>query len=317
MRTNGRPVDELLVQADLACFRLDDPDQPIPLLSMISFVRTASWVEGPDFPSRVVSSSSVRDLGMIGGVALSADNVRGAIAGVTEALSHHVTHDMITIRPVPGGVIVRECWGMRSDDETRHIVQQYVAALIQALCASSGATRPLFEYVALVPHPVHGVAHLRQWFGEHVVASRDGALELSISARVADRPLRLNEPSRPIRRPRSGPPLPRGQGSLIPSSKIVVAEMLSNGAPTVESLAAAAGLSVRTLQRRLAEEGTTFSRLLEGVRREHAISHLAGGDTAAREIAAALGYERQSSLTRAVRRWTGVTPRSMRRHGKT
>jgi hypothetical protein len=46
------------------------------------------------------------------------------------------------------------------EQHLRHVVQQYVAALIQALCVRSGAALPMFERVALVPHPVHGLAHL-------------------------------------------------------------------------------------------------------------------------------------------------------------
>jgi AraC-like DNA-binding protein len=56
----------------------------------------------------------------------------------------------------------------------------------------------------------------------------------------------------------------------------------------------------------------TFSNLVEDVRREHAIAGLAAGQSSAAEIAALLGYKHQSSLTRAVRRWSGATPRTMR-----
>jgi AraC-like DNA-binding protein len=312
MRANGRPVEEYLQRADLACFPLDDPDQPIPLLSMIAFVRAASLIEGPDLPCKVVSSSSVRQLGRLGRVALSASTVRDAIARVTAALSAHTTHDMITMRSMPGRVVVRECWGLRSDDETLHIVQQYVAALLQTLCAGSGEATPLFERLALVSHPMHGVGHLRPWFGESVAGSADGSLEIHISERVADRPLHRGGFSRTARTPLPRTSLPRGKESLTASSRIVIAAMLSTGMPTAERLAAAAGLSVRTFQRRLAEEGATFSRVLESVRRDKALADLAGTDRSAGEIAASLGYERQSSLTRAVRRWAGEPPRGVR-----
>jgi hypothetical protein len=41
-------------------------------------------------------------------------------------------------------------------------------------------------------------------------------------------------------------------------------------------------------------------------------AELAAGDQSTGEIAASLGYQRQSSLTRAVRRWSGTTPRQLR-----
>jgi AraC-like DNA-binding protein len=109
----------------------------------------------------------------------------------------------------------------------------------------------------------------------------------------------------------------RGDGSLSGSARLVVAAMLSEGAPTIERVAAAAGPSVRTLQRRLATEGTTFSHLLEAERRDQAVAGLASGGLTANEIASLLGYGHQSSLTRAVRRWTGQPPKTIIRPDKT
>jgi AraC-like DNA-binding protein len=49
------------------------------------------------------------------------------------------------------------------------------------------------------------------------------------------------------------------------------------------------------------------------VRRDLALAGLAEGGLTACEVATALGYAQQSSLTRAVRRWTGTSPRRMTR----
>jgi AraC-like DNA-binding protein len=68
---------------------------------------------------------------------------------------------------------------------------------------------------------------------------------------------------------------------------------------------------VRTLQRRLAAEGTSFSALVEGVRREAALTGIAGPASMA-DLSAQIGYANQSSLTRAVRRWTGAPPVALR-----
>jgi AraC-like DNA-binding protein len=55
-------------------------------------------------------------------------------------------------------------------------------------------------------------------------------------------------------------------------------------------LATAAGVSVHTLQRRLGEEGTSFSRVLEAERRDLALAGLAEAGLTAGEVASALGY---------------------------
>ncbi|RST87407.1 AraC family transcriptional regulator [Aquibium carbonis] len=311
MQAAGRPVDALLREVDLSYYPFDDPDMPIPLRPAIAFVVRASRLEGPDLSYRVVSKESVPALGRIGRIALGSGSVREAIDRVAAALPFHSTYVVISVHPVHGGVMMREAWGLRLDDETRHFVQQYVAALIQALCAHAGAATPVFGRVALMPHPVHGLSHLRPFLGETVEPSRDGTLELFVPAEVANRSLRLASSPPSLAGIAAGSTPLRGDGSLSGSARLVVAAMLSDGTPTIERLAAAGGLSVRTFQRRLAEENTTFSHLLGSVRHELAVASLAGGGQTASEVASRLGYGQQSSLTRAVRRWTGLPPRTI------
>jgi len=74
------------------------------------------------------------------------------------------------------------------------------------------------------------------------------------------------------------------------------------------------GLSVRTLQRRLASSGRSWSDVVEAFRRDEAVRLLAG-PTPLVEITARLGYREQTSFTRAFRRWTGQTPAQWRRSG--
>lgn len=91
-----------------------------------------------------------------------------------------------------------------------------------------------------------------------------------------------------------------------------VAALLAEGLPTVGALAARMECSVRTLQRRLMRQGTSFSALLEDVRRERALQGLGDRTLPLGALSASLGYSRQSALTRAVRRWTGAAPRQLR-----
>ena len=72
-------------------------------------------------------------------------------------------------------------------------------------------------------------------------------------------------------------------------------------------------VSVRTLQRRLADEGTTFVDVLDALRREMALHHLDNPQTPLHEIAYLTGFSDQTALTRAVGRWTGMSPRDYRK----
>jgi AraC-like DNA-binding protein len=93
---------------------------------------------------------------------------------------------------------------------------------------------------------------------------------------------------------------------------MLMAGMLPSETPTIQQLAAAAGQSVRTFQRRLLDEGTAFSLLLDDVRHDPALKEIAARQVTLSSLSASLGYSRQAALTRAVRRWTGRTPTELR-----
>ncbi|MCB9596855.1 MAG: AraC family transcriptional regulator ligand-binding domain-containing protein [Sandaracinaceae bacterium] len=84
--------------------------------------------------------------------------------------------------------------------------------------------------------------------------------------------------------------------------------------PTLESAAARLRVSPRTLQRRLAAEGTHVAELLSGIRRERAARLLREGRDIA-EVAYLLGYASSASFHRAFRAWFGTTPAAWRDEG--
>jgi AraC-like DNA-binding protein len=86
----------------------------------------------------------------------------------------------------------------------------------------------------------------------------------------------------------------------------VVRRALEQGSESVGSTAIALGMSARSLQRRLAETGTSYTGVVDGVRRELALQ-LVGGRPAS-EVAFLLGFSRPAAFFRAFRRWTGTTP---------
>jgi AraC-like DNA-binding protein len=67
-------------------------------------------------------------------------------------------------------------------------------------------------------------------------------------------------------------------------------------------------MSVRTLQRKLVSEGTTFREVLETAQSQLAQAYLANPKVSIGEVATLLGFSDSSSFNRAFRRWTGHTP---------
>jgi len=91
-----------------------------------------------------------------------------------------------------------------------------------------------------------------------------------------------------------------------------IASSLAGGDPTVARAAEAAGMSVRTLQRRLMDFGLTYRQLLDEVRLEMACGLMERSEANLAETAVALGYSDPAHFTRAFERWTGEAPSAFR-----
>ena len=91
-----------------------------------------------------------------------------------------------------------------------------------------------------------------------------------------------------------------------------IIELLPAGTPRQASIARELNISLRSMQRNLKLEGTSFNELLDNTRRELAMHYIRETHRHLGEIAYLLGFSEPSSFTRAFRRWTGVTPQQFR-----
>jgi AraC-like DNA-binding protein len=100
-------------------------------------------------------------------------------------------------------------------------------------------------------------------------------------------------------------------GAVVPRLKALLRERLE-GAPGLEEAARALAMSPRSLQRALAEEGSSFRRALDEVRRDEAARLIERG-VALETAATRLGFGEERALWRAFQRWYGTTPAQWRR----
>lgn len=73
----------------------------------------------------------------------------------------------------------------------------------------------------------------------------------------------------------------------------------------LEEIAERFCVSARTLRRRLAEEGTTYQQIVDGLRKDISLQLLASTRLSAKEIAYSLGYSSVNNFRRAFKTWTG------------
>jgi len=100
---------------------------------------------------------------------------------------------------------------------------------------------------------------------------------------------------------------------LIGSVRQAIAALLQSGHPDIGFVAEMTGMSVRSLQRHLQEEGLSYSRIVDESRFEFARRLLRETDLNLVDVALESGYGEAANFTRAFKRWAGVPPKSFRR----
>ncbi|MFD6157815.1 AraC family transcriptional regulator [Nocardia sp. NPDC060256] len=95
--------------------------------------------------------------------------------------------------------------------------------------------------------------------------------------------------------------------------RVAIEGLITHARPDIDAVARTLSIHERTLQRALAAEGTTFTEILDGARRDAAYRLMCETDMPLSRITTLIGLREQSALTRAARRWFGATPQQIRR----
>jgi AraC-like DNA-binding protein len=93
--------------------------------------------------------------------------------------------------------------------------------------------------------------------------------------------------------------------------------VMDGGETSIEAMAKKLGMSARSLQRHLADEGTGYNDLLAQILAEFAKRYLARGTISASEVAYLIGFTEPPAFFKAFKRWTGMTPTEFQQGGAT
>jgi AraC-like DNA-binding protein len=223
------------------------------------------------------------------------------------------SHERLDFAEGPGGGCVTSRFLIPLDAGTLHQAQIHTLALIRSLLGATGRSGRPFLAIRLPPHPRHGLSHLPPDIARVAAAADDGVLTLTIPRALLQRPLIARRiVGGPAVRAEAWERLPGAEIGFVEVIRNLVGEALRDGAPSAERMAQNAGVTLRTLQRRLAAEGTSFRALVEDTRRAIALDRIAQGSEAIGDIALRLGYSSPTSLSRAVRKWADASPRGLR-----
>lgn len=101
-------------------------------------------------------------------------------------------------------------------------------------------------------------------------------------------------------------------GTVTAAVETIVRAFMAHETIHLSKAAAMLGMSRRTLQRKLAEDGTSLAEITDAVRADLALSYLQESRLKVTEIAEILQFSETSALSRAVVRWYGQSPRAIK-----
>jgi AraC-like DNA-binding protein len=193
---------------------------------------------------------------------------------------------------------------------SRHNMEYVVAGIRTALRTMSGRNVAPTK-VAFAHNRNSDVREFERFFGCPVEFGAPSNL-LSISADALRLPLITADPKllRVLRPYCDAAATERNvkPGTMRSAVEAEVEKLLPDGKAKAENVAEALALSLRTLARRLADEGTTYGEVVDQLRSSLATQYLKDPGMSLGQIAWLLGYEGSTSFNHAFKRWTGRSP---------
>lgn len=291
---------------------------PTLVLNLDAFCRlfeeSARQTRNDNFGLRFGIEFDPRDLGLWGYAAISAPTLGAALDTLVELFPLHQQSSVMRLLPVSADLVrfeyrieTAEICDRRQDAE---LTLGQVASLVRSCLGRGWAAEEVhFEH----PRPEGWHEHERA-FGAPVFFSQPtNALLIKTSVLKSPMPthdVRLMEAMRHcLMRLSERKDL---RASVVDRVRAAIRARLPEGSPPIERVAAELRLPVAIIQRELHYDGLSFGALVEGTRRDLAISYLRQRQLSLSEIAFLLGYSELSAFSRAVRRWMGASPRELR-----
>ncbi|MDQ2802494.1 MAG: AraC family transcriptional regulator [Pseudomonadota bacterium] len=304
-------VPALLLRHRIATARLGNPYEPVPLDRWVALLEDVAECTGDRLLGMHVGESfRPEHSGPVGLLFVSAPTLRVALDRFS--CSFKVWQSATRI-DVVCGTETTSCsyqiedaaiWPRRQDSELSLAV---ICGLIRCTCRPGW--RPVQVHFEHSAPP--GARALVQAFRAPVLFGQ-GVNRLVIANEDLDRPLeRPGAPAAPFLERHVLDLMGESEmpGSFANQLGVLVAQRLGCASIGMQDLATGLGVSVRTLRRRLREEGVSFRDILRAQRQRRAEALMQSGRMPISDIAYSLSYADAAVLSRAFRAWTGSSPR--------
>jgi AraC-like DNA-binding protein len=313
-RRAGVNVEPLLREAGLTERQVRDHGVRIKVRQQIEFLNlVASAVGDPFLGFHLALADDLRWLGMLYYVAASSETFGDGLRRCARYTS--VVNEGLSLRYAEGGDlrIVFDYIGVARHID-RHQIEFCFAALVR-VCRQLTGRELAPSRVSFTHHRGEDSSELSAFFACDVEFG-GSADQLTFDASLRDTRILSADPYlNEVLVARGEEVLARratGRGAFRADVENAVVPLLPHGKARAVEIARKLAVSQRTLARRLAAEGASFSDVLEGLRADLAGQYLADDRLTISQVAWLLGYREISAFTHAFKRWTGRTPREAR-----
>lgn len=308
----GLNRDELMHASSLSPGIFDDPDSRVRLASVVELWRVMiERIEDPSFGLHEGRRTTAKSLGLVGYAMYYSENLFDALRclsryyrilseAVRFAVSREEAQTTLIFNKHPSLVALR------------HPLEAAAAATVAV--TSELTCKNLVPQAVSFPFPGRLEAHEYQRVLGVSPAFDSDVMMIVFDNDAMDLPVVASDPTlkgylteladhtiRSLREP---------DNDFEQQVRETLWAMLPHGKPDLWRTAERMSLSARTLQRRLRAEGSSFSRVLENLRRDLSEQLLSNPELSVSEVAFLLGYSEPSAFQRAFRRWRGMSPRS-------
>ncbi|MEE4146998.1 MAG: AraC family transcriptional regulator [Halieaceae bacterium] len=316
MKEEGLNARPLLEECGIPPGALEDPDYTLTADRELYFMESAlAALQKPDLGLRCGPRYHLSFYGMLGLAAMTSTNLTEAFRVVFKYLPMTWSYMFWSLRTDNGLAVIslepqRDLGGCY-----QYMVDRGLAASYTIACDALGFAPPLVEVNVRQPEPSYGQLY------------RD-IFKCPVNFGMPENDFRMEEHyiSLPLQQAES-----ESARIFAAQCEQICANLVSKGSfaevirqhllqlpnqmASLESIAGRLHMTPRTIQRKLTSEKTSYLELVENVRRNLAVEYLKTTALTMDEIAVRLGYADAPSFSHAFKRWTGVSPGSMREHG--
>lgn len=311
----GGDIDSIFGNTGVSPTMAGSPTLPIRLACFCRLFEEAARQTGDgNFGLWFGNQFRPHDLGLWGYLAVSSPTLGAALRNIIDTFPFHQQHSLLRLAPRNDGLLMLQ-YQIRAPDivERRQDADLSLGMFLNIFreCLGRGWTPETvyFEH----PRPVDAEQYEAAFGAPACFSQPTNALVF--------RPEALKHPM-----PRRDPKMMAMMRACLETLgskaddfepltdrvRMAVRTRLPDGWPSLEAIGEDLRLSPASIRRELARIGLTYKGLVQAVRRELALSYLRQRHLPLSEIAFLLGYSELSAFSRAVRRWTGRSPKSVR-----